>query len=132
MLVVRNEELIMSKLNPELRAKMSQMLGEYLHGAMFGDGLEHDYIVDGFPEFKGLANMNDRELYDEFEEMVDKEDDMSEEYELWLQAKDDLGLTICEGCKCTISEADIKAYQAEAGSKKTTPRLCSDCAEKEE
>jgi len=93
----------MSSLSKELRAKMTQLLGEWLEGGMFGDGLERDYIMDGI-EFKGLNNMTDRELYDEFEEMVDKEDDNSEEYELWLQAKDDLELTICEKCHCTIND----------------------------
>lgn len=36
-------------------------LSDALRDSMFGDGLEEDYIQDGF-EFKGLNNMSDEEL----------------------------------------------------------------------
>ncbi len=29
---------------------------------MFGDGMENDYIMRGFPVFKGIDNMSDDEL----------------------------------------------------------------------
>ena len=32
---------------------------------MFGDGMEADYIRDGFPAFKGISHMTDEELLEE-------------------------------------------------------------------
>lgn len=32
---------------------------------MFGDGLERDYVSDGFPAFKGVNHMTDDELLEE-------------------------------------------------------------------
>lgn len=32
---------------------------------MFGDGMEADYIRDGFPAFKGISHMTDDELLEE-------------------------------------------------------------------
>lgn len=32
---------------------------------MFGDGMEDDYIMNGFPAFKGISQMTDDELMEE-------------------------------------------------------------------
>ena len=34
--------------------------------AFFGDGMEEEYVLEGFPGFEGLNNMTDVELLDEY------------------------------------------------------------------
>jgi hypothetical protein len=52
-----------------LTDKQRTALKEYIFDAcmsnMFGDGMEDDYIRDGFPVFKGINHMTDNELLEE-------------------------------------------------------------------
>jgi hypothetical protein len=40
--------------------------------SMFGDGMESDYIMGGFPTFKGIRYMSDDELFVEACDFSDK------------------------------------------------------------
>jgi hypothetical protein len=50
------------KLTKEQHDWLYWYVGDTVLGVMFGDGLERDYVRDGFPVFKGIANMTDDEL----------------------------------------------------------------------
>ena len=47
------------------RAELVEQLADDRMSHMFGDGLERDYIMDGFPVDKGLNHMSDAELLEE-------------------------------------------------------------------
>lgn len=64
------------KLTPEQREVLVAYLADACMDNMFGDGLERDYVMDGFPEWKGLANMTDQELLDEA--LIETEEDLEE------------------------------------------------------
>lgn len=52
----------MSLLTPEERARAIENAKIQCLDHMFGDGQEEEYVMNGFPEFKGLTNMTDEEL----------------------------------------------------------------------
>lgn len=52
----------MSLLTKEERQALIEQLKIQLRDWMFGDGQEEEYVMSGFPEFKGLSNMTDMEL----------------------------------------------------------------------
>lgn len=52
-------------LNEHERTELKKLLFDELMGSMFGDGLEDDYIRDGFPAFPGINHMSDAELLEE-------------------------------------------------------------------
>jgi hypothetical protein len=52
-------------LTEQERSELKALLGQQCLDNMFGDGLERDYIIEGFPAWKGLANMSDLELLEE-------------------------------------------------------------------
>ena len=55
----------MARLNDNTRTELKDFMRDQLISNMFGDGLEDDYVNDGFPtDFKGLNNMDDQELID--------------------------------------------------------------------
>lgn len=56
------------------RVKVMHYLADERHAALFGDGLEWDYIYDGFPH-KGLNQMTDAELLEELCQ-VDPDNDL--------------------------------------------------------
>ena len=47
------------------RDKLRDHLRMQLMDWMFGDNQEKEYVMCGFPEFKGLMNMTDAELLEE-------------------------------------------------------------------
>lgn len=53
------------KLTDEQRNKVKRYIFDSCMSCMFGDGLEADYIRDGFPAFKGIDHMTDDELLEE-------------------------------------------------------------------
>lgn len=76
----------MSKLSDQTRSEIVDYLFDVLRDSMFGDGLEHEYIKHGV-SFKGLNNMTDQELVEEYEMYMDSEDD-----ELKVKAKAELAI----------------------------------------
>jgi hypothetical protein len=55
-----------SLLTEDERARLVEELRIWLTASMFGDGQEDDYVMEGFPPFKGLENMTDDELLLEY------------------------------------------------------------------
>ncbi len=61
-------------LSETTRGKLIDILTESMLASCFGDGLERDYVLDGFPEHKGYRNYTDKELVEEAierEELLD-------------------------------------------------------------
>lgn len=54
------------------KEKMIEMLTDFLVNAMFGDGMERDYILNGMT-YTGLNKMTDEQLIQEFEMMFGDE-----------------------------------------------------------
>lgn len=52
-------------LSTKQRTELKKYLYDNCLSTMFGDGMEREYIMDGFPVFKGLNNMSDAELIEE-------------------------------------------------------------------
>lgn len=52
----------MSLLTPKEREILIQTGKDQDMSFMFGDGMEEQYVMEGFPEHKGLLNMTDEEL----------------------------------------------------------------------
>jgi hypothetical protein len=50
------------KLTVAQRAAPERYVFDGCLSMMFGDGMEDGYIMDGFPEFKGINSMSDDEL----------------------------------------------------------------------
>lgn len=59
------------------REDLLRYLVTQLTSSMFGDGLERDYILDGFPAWGGLRTMTDRELLIEFINAASEDIDVS-------------------------------------------------------
>lgn len=76
----------MKKLSDSTKEQLKQQLLIIFRSGMFGDGLESEYIMYGFPVFKGLNNLADIELVQEYEQSVDESDS------LLAKAKAELGL----------------------------------------
>jgi hypothetical protein len=83
----------MKKLSEETKKEMIERLKDMLLEGMFGDGIEEDYILDGI-NFKGLNNMSDEELLEEFSDVFAMyiEDGEGGEFDLYEKAKKELGL----------------------------------------
>lgn len=64
-------------LSDELRKKLIRILLRENIDCMFGDGLEQEYVLDGF-EFKGLRNMTDAELIADYKSFIDEDDEPDE------------------------------------------------------
>ena len=62
----------------QLKEDICNELSDYLQDVMFGDGLECDYIWDGMT-FKGLNNMTDEELIEEYKNAFCWDEDDDEE-----------------------------------------------------
>jgi predicted XRE-type DNA-binding protein len=75
------------RLNDALREKLRVALAQALVSAMFGDGLELDYVLDGI-NFKGVKNMTDLELVEEYEACTDPTNDLVVEAKLELRLED--------------------------------------------
>lgn len=56
----------MRQLSKETREKLIIRLVDWRKTIMFGDGQEEEYVLNGFPDIKGLNQMTDQELVDEF------------------------------------------------------------------
>ena len=58
-------------------AAREQLISElvyHVEQTMFGDGLEREYILDGFPQFVGLNHRSDEELFEIARELFDEPD----------------------------------------------------------
>lgn len=64
-------------LTDKIREDLVLYLADAMKDTMFGDGLERDYILDGFPVWGGLRNMADRELLIEFINVAGEDVDVS-------------------------------------------------------
>ena len=53
------------RVTSEVRARLVEVLAEHRLAGMFGDGLEREYVMGGFPTTKGLALMTGAELIEE-------------------------------------------------------------------
>lgn len=73
----------MYKLSDSTKEQLKEQLVKILYNGMFGDGLEREYIMDGV-SFKGLNNMTDEELVDEYDRCVCEDDT------LLLKAREEL------------------------------------------
>jgi hypothetical protein len=79
------------------KKEMKDLVKDALMDGMFGDGQEEDYIMGGFPSHKGLDNMTDKELLDEYKQVfIDDHDDEfpadEDEVALYEQAKKEMGI----------------------------------------
>lgn len=54
------------KTKEQVRDEMVAELAQYRLEGMFGDGQNDEYVLYGFPKVKGLREMTDEELLDEF------------------------------------------------------------------
>jgi hypothetical protein len=52
-------------LTDEQREVLKEYVFDQCLSCMFGDGLEREYILGGFPAFKGIDQMTDDELIEE-------------------------------------------------------------------
>jgi hypothetical protein len=75
----------MLRLSDDQRNELKQHLYDNMLSCMFGDGLERDYIEDGFPVFKGINNMTDEELVEEYSTYVDEDDEYLKELRAELE-----------------------------------------------
>jgi hypothetical protein len=64
------------RLTPERRADIITELAQHRLANMFGDGMELEYVLEGFPALKGLHLMTDDEL---LEEQAQVDNDVDEE-----------------------------------------------------
>lgn len=75
----------MWRLTSVQRDELKRILSDCRMGGMFGDGLELEYILDGFPNTPGLNEMSDEELVKEYSECVDEDDEFLKELKAELE-----------------------------------------------
>ncbi len=82
------------KLTEDTKKEMIEDLKDALLEGMFGDGIEEDYIMDGFPDFKGLSNLTDEELLSEYKDVFDYSIEEGDDsyFDTYEKAKKELGL----------------------------------------
>lgn len=51
-------------MNTKQREELKKYILENAHSSMFGDGMEQHYLLNGFPQWKGINNLTDQELLD--------------------------------------------------------------------
>ncbi len=68
------------KLTDKQRAKIVEGCADSRRSCMFGDGMEDEYIYDGV-QIVGLRQMSDEELYEEYVEGVEDDDELVVEIE---------------------------------------------------
>lgn len=64
----------MTTLSSKQRSELKKYVLEACLSNMFGDGMEKEYILGGFPVFKGINHMTDDELLDEAGCIADDEE----------------------------------------------------------
>jgi hypothetical protein len=76
-------------LSDATRNAIKEVVAQQMMDSAFGDGLERDYIMDGW-SWPGLNNMSDEELIQELEMGGGCEDEEGEDYELLQTARKEM------------------------------------------
>lgn len=83
--------MVKTLFTPDLRRELKTDLLQSTLDTMFGDGQEAEMVMGGI-SFKGLDNMNDSELWDEYLQGIGMDPDSSPSDEDIQTAKDDYPL----------------------------------------